>query len=135
MPEIDPRRIYALLGPETFDRLVDVFYDRVAEDPLLAPMFPSDFREPKERLSLFLQQFFGGPQTYSERRGHPRLRARHLPFRIGRAERDAWVGHMMAALDEVGVAEPALSEMQRYFRDAATFLMNAESDSPDLVVR
>lgn len=127
--------IYELVGTEKFDRLADAFYDRVAEDALLRPMFPEDFVEAKQHLSLFLQQFFGGPQAYSQRRGHPRLRARHLPFRIGKAERDAWVGHMLAALDEVGVEEPALSEMRRYFQDAATFLMNTDDETPNLMAR
>jgi hemoglobin len=101
----------------------------VAGDPALRQMFPEDLREAKENLSLFLQQYFGGPPEYSYRRGHPRLRMRHLPFRIGQAERDAWLGHMLAALDEVAVEEPARSQMRRYFEDAATFLINAEDVS------
>jgi hemoglobin len=109
---------------DAFTRLVDVFYERVKQDPVLTGMFPEEMTGPKERLALFLAQFFGGPQTYSEKRGHPRLRQRHLPFAIGRSERDAWVGHMLAALEEAAIPDPPRSEMRRYFEDAATFMMN-----------
>jgi hemoglobin len=112
-------------GLEPFVRLVDVFYDRVKQDPTLSGMFPEDMTEPKERLALFLAQFFGGPPEYSLRRGHPRLRMRHLPFVIGQKERDAWLGHMLAALVESGIEEPALTEMRKYFEDASTFMINS----------
>ena len=109
----------------TFLRLADSFYDQVEKDPVLRPLFVDEsFDGPKERLGLFLAQFFGGPPNYSLQRGHPMLRARHLPFAIGKPERDAWVGHMLAAIDAVGIAEPARSEMREYFQRAATFLMN-----------
>jgi hemoglobin len=114
-------------GFPTFEALVDAFYDRVKADPLLSSMFPEDMTEPKEKLSLFLAQFFGGPPEYSRLRGHPRLRMRHLPFRIGQAERDAWLGHMLAALDESGIEEPARSEMRQYFEDGSAFMINVES--------
>jgi hemoglobin len=112
-------------GMPAFERLVDVFYDRVKADSVLSGMFPEDMREPKEHLALFLAQFFGGPPEYSMRRGHPRLRSRHLPFTIGQRERDAWLAHMLAALDECGIEEPALSEMRAYFEDASAFMINA----------
>jgi hemoglobin len=115
----------AVGGFPFFDRLVDIFYERVKADPNLAPMFPEEMDEPKERLSLFLAQFFGGPNEYSLRRGHPRLRSRHLPFTIARPERDAWLAHMLAALTETGVQDPALSEMRKYFEDASEFMINA----------
>ena len=73
---------------------------------------------------MFLAQFFGGPPEYSMRRGHPRLRARHLPFVIDRKERDAWVKHMLAAIDATGIEEPARTHMRNYFQEAATFLIN-----------
>jgi hemoglobin len=101
-----------------------VFYDRVKLDQVLADMFPEDMSEPKEHLALFLAQFFGGPPEYSLRRGHPRLRMRHVPFAIGKRERDAWLGHMLGALDECGIDEPALSEMKAYFEDASAFMIN-----------
>jgi hemoglobin len=111
-------------GMPVFERLVDVFYDRVKAEPVLSGMFPEDMTEPKEHLTLFLAQFFGGPPEYSMRRGHPRLRARHLAFTIGQRERDAWLAHMLAALDECGIEEPALSEMRAYFEDASAFMIN-----------
>lgn len=114
----------AVGGAETFHQLAEAFYRRVAADPILRPMYPDELDAPAQRLALFLMQYFGGPQTYSQMRGHPRLRMRHLPFSIGRAERDAWFRHMSEAVDETGIAEPARSAMLRYFADAATFLMN-----------
>lgn len=112
-------------GEETFYRLAEAFYARVDREPVLRHMFPADLTGPKERLALFLMQYFGGPNTYSQRRGHPRLRMRHLPFSIGQAERDAWVGHMLAAIDEVGIQEPVRSHMREYFENSGTFMINA----------
>src|SRR5918911_3949991 len=87
-------------GHETFVRLVDVFYDGVAADPVLRPLYPEeDLSGAEERLRMFLIQYWGGPRTYSDQRGHPRLRMRHAPFRIGRAEHDAWLSHMRDAVD------------------------------------
>ena len=111
-------------GAETFRRLVHAFYRHVYADPLLRPQFPDDRAGAEERLALFLMQYFGGPATYSERRGHPRLRMRHIPFTIGQAERDAWLGHMLAAIDEIGIPEPARTAMRDYFDYGATFMIN-----------
>jgi len=112
-------------GRETFERLASAFYDGVDQDPILRPLFVEESLDlPKRRLALFLIQYFGGPQQYMLERGHPRLRMRHLPLSIGPDERDAWVGHMLEAIDAVGIQEPARSEMRRYFEGAATFLMN-----------
>jgi len=117
--------VYELVGGEdTFRRLVHAFYGRVYADPRLRPLFPDDRIGAEDRLTLFLMQYFGGPTTYSQQRGHPRLRMRHFPFAIGQAERDAWLGHMLAALDEVGVTEPALSAMRDYFDSGSTFMIN-----------
>ena len=130
-PTGEPRRADAATvfdlagGLPAFVRLVGDFYDRVHADPALAPMFPADMTEAKEHLALFLAQFFGGPQEYSRRRGHPRLRMRHLPFTIGQQQRDAWLGHMLAALDASGIPEPAASDMRRYFEDGSAFMINA----------
>src|SRR4051812_2167651 len=127
MAEIESHSIYEWAGGmPAFVALVDDFYDRVAADPFLRPMFPADLGPPKERLSLFLAQYFGGPGTYSEQRGHPRLRMRHFPFRIGKRERDAWLGHMLAALDASDIGEPARSVMRKYFEDGSAFMINAE---------
>ena len=120
------RSIYEQIGgEETFLRLSRVFYEGVANDPILRPLYPDSLDAPSERLGLFLSQFFGGPPMYSLSRGHPMLRARHLPFAIGQRERDAWFGHMSAALETIGIKEPALSEMRDYFDRAATFMINA----------
>jgi hemoglobin len=125
MSESEAVSVYELVGGlEPFQRLVDAFYAAVETDPLLRPLYPPSLDESKEHLALFLAQFFGGPDLYSQKRGHPRLRARHLPFRIGRSERDAWVKHMLAALDESGIEEPAYTHMRNYFQEAATFLIN-----------
>jgi hemoglobin len=112
-------------GAETFRRLVDHFYAHVEQDPLLRSLFPDDLGPGKEHQYLFLMQYFGGPGEYGQRRGHPRLRMRHAPFVIGQAARDAWLGHMLAAIDAVGVAEPARSIMRSYFESAATAMINA----------
>jgi hemoglobin len=111
-------------GDETFRRLVDAFYARVEQDPVLRPLVPADLAEGKEHQFLFLSQYWGGPARYAEQRGHPRLRMRHFPFAIGQRERDAWVGHMLAAIDEVGIPEPARSQMIEYFDRAGTFMIN-----------
>lgn len=114
----------AVGGMETFQRLVDAFYQGVEEDPILRPLYPKNLEGPRRRLTLFLAQFFGGPQTYSAERGHPRLRARHLRFPVDQAARDAWVQRMTAAVDTLGLPPAARDELLRYFEDTATFLMN-----------
>jgi hemoglobin len=114
----------AVGGAATFNRLVDTFYAGVAEDPILRPMYPADLEQSKRRLALFLMQYFGGPQTYSVERGHPRLRARHFPFAIDLTARDAWLRHMTVALATLGLPEAARDEFQRYFEGAADFLVN-----------
>ncbi len=87
-------------GEETFARLVENFYNAVQEDEVLRPIYPGDWDESKRTLKLFLMQYFGGPDDYSQERGHPRLRMRHAPFAVGLAERDAWMKHMKAALEK-----------------------------------
>jgi hemoglobin len=116
-------------GEPFFTDLVERFYRRVSTDLLLRPLYPDDLGPSKRHLALFLRQYWGGPGTYSEERGHPRLRARHVPFVIGEAERDAWLTHMYAALDEVvaerGTAPEVEARMIEYFAHAADFLVNA----------
>jgi hemoglobin len=126
----DDRNVHdAVGGGEFFVELVERFYRGVASDLLLRPLYPDDLTAPKRHLALFLQQYWGGPGTYSEERGHPRLRARHVPFVIGEGERDAWLRHMAAALAslvEDRAIDPALeARLLGYFADAADFLVNA----------
>jgi hemoglobin len=121
-------------GMETFLKLGRAFYGRVAADPVLRPLYPESLEEPAEHLALFIAQYFGGPRTYSERRGQPRLRLRHLPFAIGRRERDVWVGHMLAALAATVADEEVRAEMAAYFEATATFLIN-QPEGDDVPVR
>ena len=114
----------AVGGDPTFRQLVDEFYKRIEQDPILRPLFPEDLEPGKEHQFLFLIQLFGGPLRYNAQRGHPRLRMRHFPFAIGQAERDAWVGHMLAAIEAVGIQEPARTAMIEYFERAGTFMIN-----------
>jgi hemoglobin len=114
-------------GEETFTRLVDRFYAGVAADPVLRPLYPDDEEElarAAEHLRLFLIQYWGGPTWYDEQRGHPRLRLRHAPFSIGLAERDAWMGHMLAAIDSLELPRPVRAAFVEYFERAATAMMN-----------
>lgn len=119
----------AVGGEGFFVDLVEHFYRRVASDLLLRPLYPEDLTDSKRHIAMFLQQYWGGPGTYSEERGHPRLRQRHMPFVISEAERDAWFGHMTAALAAVVVergTDPAIeAQMLAYFHDTADFLVNA----------
>ena len=125
----------AVGGEETFRRLVSRFYQEVARDPALRAVYPSqDLGPAEEHLRMFLIQYWGGPGTYSERRGHPRLRMRHAHFAIGEAERDAWLRHMRTALDELEL-DPALdAQLWDYLVMAAHSLVNqpTRSGGPDL---
>lgn len=118
--------IYEAVGGEPFFvTLVDRFYQRVEADPLLMPMYPADDMDgARRRLHLFLMQYFGGPTTYSQERGHPRLRMRHVPFTVGQAERDAWVAHMTASLESLEAPPEMRQAMLSYFDHTATFLRN-----------
>lgn len=111
-------------GTDWFFALVDRFYDRVAEDPVLRPMYPEDLAPARRHLSLFLVQYWGGPDDYNTERGHPRLRMRHQPFAIGDAERLAWFRHMSAAVKEGGLSEADEEEMIDYFASTTSSLMN-----------
>jgi hemoglobin len=117
--------VYALIGEDGFRRLVAAFYRRVPADDILSPMYPKhDLAGAEERLCGFLIQRFGGPPTYSERRGHPRLRMRHAPFKISRAGRDRWVSLMEAAMAEADLPEAAHGPLRKFFQEAATFMIN-----------
>jgi hemoglobin len=115
----------AVGGEETFRRLVHRFYEGVAADPVLRPLYPEEDLGPaEERLRLFLIQYWGGPRTYGERRGHPRLRMRHAPFPIGGPERDAWLTHMRAAVDELALPEQLDKMLWDYMVMAANSMIN-----------
>ena len=132
----EPASFYeAVGGEETFRRLVHAFYQRVAADPELRAVYPSRNLGPaEEHLRLFLMQYWGGPRTYDELRGHPRLRMRHARFVIGEAERDAWLRHMRAALDQVALDPAHDAQFWEYLVMAAHSLVNKprESGGPDL---
>ena len=116
-------------GEEFFVRLVDRFYAGVATDEVLLRLYPeqSDLTGARERLRLFLIQYWGGPTTYSDERGHPRLRQRHFPFAIGALERDRWLVHMLAAVEEVSTDEQIRTELTEYMVRAADHVVNVES--------
>ena len=126
--------LYEVVGGERFfRRLVDTFYAGVAADEVLLRLYPEapDLSGARERLTLFLVQYWGGPTTYSDARGHPRLRMRHLPFHIGREERDRWLEHMSAAIEvataelpDPAVAEAVAATLSGYFHPAAEQLRN-----------
>lgn len=108
-----------------FESLVQRFYARVAEDEKLRPLYPeADLAPATRRLTLFLAQYWGGPRTYDEERGHPRLRMRHAPFVIGPVERDRWLVHMRAALAGSGASADVAAELERYIAMAAEAMRN-----------
>lgn len=113
-------------GMDFFRTLVDRFYDGVEADPVLRPMYPDDLEPGKEALALFLGQYWGGPTTYSDARGHPRLRMRHVNFRIAGPERDAWLLHMTNAVRAADLDQAAEAQMLDYFSMAANHMINAE---------
>ena len=112
-------------GHETFVRLVDEFYRGVASDPPLRALYPDDdLAAAAERLRMFLEQYWGGPHTYSETRGHPRLRMRHAPYAVTPDQRDRWLHHMLAAVDTLALPEPEDAELRAYLVRAAQFMIN-----------
>ena len=128
-----PPTVYEIVGGQAFfDKLVGRFYDAIEDDPVLRPMYPRDMGPSRKRLAGFLAQYWGGPPHYSEERGHPRLRMRHMPFAIGQAERVAWMEHMTASLDAATIADdtgrPLPDEIRAamfdHFDNAATHLIN-----------
>jgi hemoglobin len=117
-------------GLAFFERLVDTFYAGVMTDPVLAPLYDiDDLDGARHRLALFLQQYWGGPGTYNDERGHPRLRMRHAPYSIGTVERERWLVHMVAALSSEHaagrLADDDLATMLAYFDTAATHMINS----------
>jgi len=110
-----------------FDKIVSRFYEQVRDDEILRPLYPEEDLGPAEiRLRMFLEQYWGGPRTYSDQRGHPRLRMRHAPFRIGPTERDAWLRCMRTAVDEAGLDEPHRRQLWQYLEYAAASMVNSD---------
>ena len=123
--ETEPNTLFDRVGGESFFfSLVERFYAGVEADPILRPLYPRSLTNPKRHLALFLIQYWGGPRTYSDERGHPRLRMRHVRFRIGLRERDAWLRHMLAAVDTGNVQRADAEALREYFRSAAQSLVN-----------
>jgi hemoglobin len=117
---------YAVIGGhDTFVRLVEEFYRGVAGDPALRAMYPEEDLGPAaERLTLFLEQYWGGPTTYSDARGHPRLRARHAPYPVSPQARERWLAHMRVAVDSLGLAPLHHAELWDYLERAARAMVN-----------
>ena len=134
MSDQPPQTVYEVVGALFFAELVERFYEGVADDALLRPLYPSeDLTDAKARLCGFLVQYWGGPADYSATRGHPRLRMRPAPFTIGEAERASWLAHMTLAVDETienyGFPFALAAIFHDYFEGAATHLLNSD-DAP-----
>ena len=114
----------AVGGEPVFRGLVADFYRGVAGDPVLRPLYPEDLEPAEERLRLFLVQYWGGPDTYSQLRGHPRLRMRHVAWQVGERERDAWLSHMLAAVTRLDVPDEARAAIWDHLERAAHSLVN-----------
>jgi hemoglobin len=116
-------------GEETFAKITKYFYEGVAQDPLLKPMYPEEDLGPAERrLKMFLEQYWGGPDTYQLERGHPRLRMRHYPYKINPEARDAWLRHMRAAVDRLELSQLHEAELWDYLQRAAHAMLNTFDD-------
>jgi hemoglobin len=123
--------LYQRVGGDTyFQALVERFYTHVEDDPVLRPLYPRDLAPGKANLAGFLAQYWGGPPHYSAKRGHPRLRMRHFPFPISQRERDAWVGHMVEAVQASDAAPAEAEALISYFDSAATMLINQPTRPP-----
>jgi hemoglobin len=130
-PEGAPTPYERFGGAPLFEALVSSFYARVARDPVLRPMYPDDDLGPAEhRLRMFLEQYWGGPDTYQQERGHPRLRMRHLPFPIDALARDRWLVNMHDAVVEQGMPEDDERELWEYLARAAFAMQNIDDLNP-----
>jgi hemoglobin len=124
----------AVGGEPVFRQLVSDFYAGVAQDPVLRPLYEDDdLAAAEERLRMFLVQYWGGPTTYSEQRGHPRLRMRHISWQIGERERDAWLSHMLPALARLDIPEDARAAIRDHLERAAHSLVNAPPQEDSLL--
>ena len=124
----DPQNFYAEVGgAPVFRRIVARFYEEVAADEVLRPLYPEEDLGPAEdRLRMFLEQYWGGPRDYSDQRGHPRLRMRHAPYRVGPIERDAWLRAMRIAVDEADLSAAHRDQLWQYMTYAAASMQNSD---------
>ncbi|MBW3641100.1 MAG: globin [Actinobacteria bacterium] len=120
-------------GEPVFRQLVASFYRGVAGDPVLRPLYPDDLGPAEDRLRMFLVQYWGGPTTYSEQRGHPRLRMRHVAWQVGERERDAWLALMRAAMAELELPDDARAAIWEHLERAAYSLVNAPPTRDNLL--
>lgn len=118
-------------GAKTIRRIVEAFYPRVQQEPLLAPLFPENIEQVMEKQRLFLTQFFGGPPLYSQVHGHPRLRARHLPFPITPERAEAWLRCMSEALDEAGIEGELRDEIWSRLYFTAAHMVNQQGEQQE----
>ncbi len=124
----EPQNFFAEVGgAPVFEKLVARFYQEVRADDVLRPLYPEEDLGPAEvRLRMFLEQYWGGPRTYSDQRGHPRLRMRHAPFKVGPIERDAWLRCMRVAVDDVDLDEAHRAQLWQYLQFAAASMVNSD---------
>lgn len=121
--------LYDRIGEQGFAQLARVFYEGVAQDELLKPMYPEEDLGPAERrLKMFLEQYWGGPDTYQQERGHPRLRMRHAPYKIGPKAREAWLSHMRNAVDSLELSPLDEAQLWGYLERAAHAMLNSFED-------
>lgn len=116
--------IYQQIGEEQILKIAKIFYEGIEQDELLRPMYPKNLAPAEERFALFLIQFFGGPTTYSDQRGHPRLRMRHFPYAIDRNAREHWMKHIITAMQQIEVDDFTKGQMMEYFSRASLHMVN-----------
>lgn len=131
-PTSAPTFYDAVGGHPTFEKLIRRFYQGVAADPPLRALYPEEDLGPaEERLRMFVEQYWGGPSTYSQRRGHPRLRMRHAPYAVTPTQRDRWLRHMRDAIDSVDLTPDQADQLWAYMERSAHFMVNAlDEDDP-----
>lgn len=117
--------IYQQLGEKTIRRIAHLFYKGVENDSLMREMYPKDLAPAEERFALFLIQFFGGPNTYSDKRGHPRLKKRHFPYKVDMKAREHWMKHITDAVNQIEVDEFTKGQMMEYFEKSSTHMINS----------
>lgn len=128
---INQKSLYAEIGEEKLHELVDLFYSRIKQDPILAPLFPDDLTETARKQKQFLTQFLGGPPLFTEEHGHPRLRFRHLRFPITKRHAEAWLSNMKAAMDEVGLAGRTREEFFARLTITAFHMVNTDNENEE----